>query len=446
MPKKKSVVKYWCGKYKFIKHDIWKITDDEISTPRRIFYNSLKTLVIAIRRVVEDKLQIKAAALTYYTLFATVPVLALIFAIAKGFGFQELMKNSFVRQFYGQSTFLPYLLKFVDKYLTRVQGGVFVGVGVAVLLWSVISGFRQVERTFNEIWQVKKSRPFVFQFTTYLSLMLIAPVFIIASSGLSVFIVTNLSYYFKNGLFGPLLTVTLKLTPYLINGILFTSFFLIIPNTRVKFLSGLIAGVFTGIFFQIFQILYIRGQVYLTAYNTVYGSFAVIPLLLLWIQISWIIILFGAELSFAVQNVSNFEYEYDAQKISRRYKDFLTFLIMHIIVKKFEAGEPPVTAEAISKNNTIPIRLVTSVLNQLSDLAVVIELVDQKTKQKSYMPAMDINKITVSYILDKIEQDGSEGFIRISNKEIDHQELWNKLETIRLQLRTSQGSILIKDL
>lgn len=445
-PKKKSVFKYCADKYKFVKQGVWEETGENISKSRRVFYDALKTMVIAVRGFYKDKLPIKASALTYYTLFSAVPVLALIFAIGRGFGFQDLIKNSIINQFYVQSTFLPYLLGFVEKYLKRVQGGIFVGVGVGVLLWSVTSGFRQVESTFNDIWQVKKSRPFLSQFTTYLSLLVLAPVFIIASGGVSVFVVTNLAYYFKTGMSGPLLTYTLKLVPYFINGILFTSLFIIIPNTRVKFRPALIAGIFTGTFFQIFQILYIKGQVYLTTYNTVYGSFAVIPLLLLWLQISWLIILLGAELSFAAQNVSNYEYEYNAQQISRRYKDFLTFLIMHIIVKKFEKGQPPVTAEVISKDNSIPIRLVTNTLNMLADLGVVSELFNQKTKQKAYQPAIDINKISVSYLLDKIEQEGSEGFLRFSNKELNHEQLWSKLDDIRLQIRTAQGSILIKDL
>lgn len=430
--------------YQFIRYDIWRITGTEMSKTKRLLFNSAKTLIVAIRGFTEDKLQTKASALTYYTLFALVPVLALILAIGRGFGFQDVIINSLGTQFSIQPTLMPYLLSFVDKYLTRVQGGVFVGIGVAILFWSVMSGFRQIERAFNDIWQVKKSKPFVVQFTTYFSLMLIFPVFIVASSGLSIFIVTQLSSLLANGIFGPFVSIAVKLSPFVINWMLFTSLFLIVPNTRVKFVPGLIAGIFTGTFFQIFQILYIRGQVFLTGYNAVYGSFAIIPLLLLWLQISWLIILLGAELSYAAQNISNFEYEADSQKISRRYKDFLTLLIVHMIVKRFENGEEPLSPEEISKENAIPIRLASTILNQLVELDVLSEIVDEKTKQKAYQPAIDIHKISISFLFDKVEKDGSENFK--VDKEDKFSMLWKKLDKIKTDIRNMEGSTLIKDL
>lgn len=429
---------------RFFSQDIWRITETEISKSRLIFYNSIKTLIVAVRGFTEDNLQIKASALTYYTLFAIVPVLALIFAIGRGFGFQDLIVESISQQFSVQSGVLPYLLDFVDKYLARVQGGVFVGIGVAVLFWSVMSGFRQIELTFNDIWQVKKGRSFVVQFSTYFSLMLIVPIFMVASSGLSIFVATQLSDLFADGLLSPLLNFTLKLSPFFINWLMFTGLFIIVPNTRVKFLPALIAGVFTGTFFQLFQILYIKGQVYLSSYNAVYGSFAIIPLLLLWLQTSWLIILLGAELSYAAQNINDYEFDSDNQKISRRYKDFLFLLVMKLIITRFEEGGEPLDAEEISKDNAIPMRLTTSILNQLVELDLLSEIIDEKTKNKAYQPALDIHKISVSYIFDKIEQQGSEEFK--VDKELKHAAVWAKLEEMKLQVRLTQGQALVKDL
>lgn len=429
---------------RFFSQDIWRITETEISKSRLIFYNSIKTLIVAVRGFTEDNLQVKASALTYYTLFAIVPVLALIFAIGRGFGFQALIVESISQQFSVQSGVLPYLLDFVDKYLARVQGGVFVGIGVAVLFWSVMSGFRQIELTFNDIWQVKKGRSFVVQFSTYFSLMLIVPIFMVASSGLSIFVATKLSDLFADGLLSPLLNFTLKLSPFFINWIMFTGLFIIVPNTRVKFLPALIAGVFTGTFFQLFQILYIKGQVYLSSYNAVYGSFAIIPLLLLWLQTSWLIILLGAELSYAAQNIHDYEFDSDNQKISRRYKDFLFLLVMKLIITRFEQGGEPLDAEHISKENAIPMRLTTSILNQLVENDLLSEIIDEKTKNKAYQPALDIHKISVSYLFDKIEQEGSEEFK--VDKELKHAAVWAKLEEMKQQVRLTQGQALIKDL
>lgn len=428
----------------FIRHDIWKTTENELSKTKRFFYSSLKTFILAVRGFSEDNLQIKASALTYYTLFAIVPVFALILAIGRGFGFQDLIINSISKQFTVQSPVLPYLLEFVNKYLTHAQGGVFVGVGVAVLFWSVMSGFRRIELIFNDIWQVKKGRTIAVQLSTYFSLMLIVPIFIVASSGLSLFVLTKLSDLFANGLLSPLLNFVLKLSPFFINWILFTGLFIVVPNTKVKILPALAAGVFTGTAFQLFQILYIKGQVYLTAYNAVYGGFAVVPLLLLWLQISWLIVLLGAELSYAAQNIHNYEFDADAQNVSRRYKDFMALLIMRTIVKKFENAEEPPQIEQISVENTIPMRLVAGILNQLVELDLVSEIIDEKTKTKAYQPALDINKITIAYLYNKIEQQGSEGFVLENEKQFES--IWTKLESLRLKARNVDGDVLIKDL
>ncbi len=430
--------------YNFLVRDIWRITGSEISHTRRFFYDAIKTLVLAVRGFEEDKLQSKASALTYYTLFALVPVLALIFALARGFGFQERIVNWLVSQLSSQPELLPHLLNFIDKYLARSQGGIFVGVGIALLFWSVMSAFKQIEMAFNDIWQIKKQRSFVSSFTTYFSLMLLVPIFIVVSSTLSVFMTTQLPHYIDLGIFSPLLTISLKFIPYFINWILFTCLFIIIPNTQVKFLPALIAGVFTGTFFQLFQYLYIKGQVYLTSYNAVYGSFAVIPLLLLFLQISWIIILLGAELSFVVQNINKFEYGADVQKISRRYHNYIVLIVMYLIVKRFEKGEPPLSVEEISRQNSIPIRLASSVINDLLDVELISELASEKNKQKTYQPAVDINKMSVSYLFEKIASNGSEELKIRKDKQFDN--LWNKLEQISLQLKNGEGAVLIKDL
>ncbi len=430
--------------YNFVVHDIWRITGAEVSRTRRFFYACIKTLVLAIRGFFQDKLQTKASALTYSTLFALVPVLALIFAIGKGFGFQELIINELNKNLAGQQEVLNYLLGFVDKYLTRAKGGVFVGVGIAMLFWSVMSAFKQIEGAFNDIWQVKKSRSFVSRFTTYMSLMIIVPVFIIASSGISVFMNTQLPAFLGVSLHSPISIFFMRFLPFFVNWILFTCIFIVIPNIKVKLVPAIVAGIFSGTFFQLFQYLYIKGQVYLSSYNAVYGSFAIIPLLLMWLQFSWIIVLLGAELSYVVQNISKFEYDADTQKISRRYHDFVLLVVMYLVVKRFENGEEPITGEEISQQNSIPIRLVTTILNQLSEINLINEVYTEKTEQKAYQPAIDINKITVSYLFEHVEEFGSEEFKMDKNPKF--MPLWNTLTQLHQNAKMNGGEVLVKDL
>ena len=311
----------------FIRFDIWRVTENELSKSRKFYYRIVKTLVLAVRGFILNDLNVRASALTYSILFAIIPLFALIIAIGKGFGVEKLIQNSLEGTFIGQANMIPTVMGFVERYLETTQGGLFIGVGIAILFWSIMNFFMQVEKAFNSIWQVRKSRSPIRQFTTYFSSILIVPLLIVFSSGFSIFVSKAVSQSYIYEALTPILRFGVKLIPYFINWIVFTIMYLVIPNTRVRFISALIAGIVAGSAFQIFQMLYINGQVYLSRYNVVYGSFAAVPLLLLWLQISCLIVLLGAEISYASQNIQNFDYEVDTKNISTRYKNFLILFI-----------------------------------------------------------------------------------------------------------------------
>lgn len=302
----------------------------------------------------------------------------------------------------------------------------------------------QVERAFNSIWQVKKPRSIIRQFTTYFSAILIIPLLIVLSSGLSIFINTTLSQTFVFQVLSPVLKFGVKFAPYFINWIIFTIMYLVIPNTRVRFYNALIAGIIAGTAFQIFQILYIHGQVYLSRYNIVYGSFAAVPLLLLWLQISCLIILLGAEISYASQNIKNFEYEVDTNNISTRYKNFLTLFITYIIVKQFEEQKPPLSSDQIATKYKLPIRLVNQLITKLVEVAILNEVYSEISKLKTFQPAIDINQLTVNILFSKLEMHGSELFLTNKNELLDS--FWQKTLDIKQHSDTVTKQILVKDI
>ncbi len=430
--------------YQFLVYDIWRITGAELSRTRRYFYSFVKTLVLAIRGFERDHLMVKASALTYYTLFAIVPVFALIFAIGRGFGIQrELMSYLAVED--GMTVQLLHLLmEFVERYLENAKGGLFVGIGIVFLLWSVISAFRHIEKIFNDIWQVKKDRSLVIQFTTYFSMVFLLPILILTSSGLSILLQTIFSNEEMFGELSHFLIQTIKILPYVLNSLIFTALYAIIPNTQVRFSSALIAGIFTGVMFQIFQLLYIKGQVFLTSYNVVYGGFAVIPLLLLWLQISWLIVLLGAELSFSVQNFSNFDFEFDLKKMSRRYHDFLLLSVMTLIVKRFVEEKEPYTSEMLSSENEIPIRLVKNSVNQLVDAGLLIAIDKNHTRVRQFFPAIDVSKLTVADFFERLNTQG-EDLLQIEQNE-HLTPYWNVLQNMIRNNDSKSLTVLLKDL
>ena len=267
-----------------------------------------------------------------------------------------------------------------------------------------------------------------------------------ASSGLSIFLSTLQNSFLSSYVFfTPLVEFVLNIAPFVITIMVFTGLYVSLPNTKVKFVNGLIAGTLAGSAFQFFQFIYISGQIWVNKYNAIYGSFAALPLLLLWLQLSWLICLFGAELAYASQNVKKFSFERDSKNISRRYKDFLTLLIASLIVKRFVNEEKPYTADELSDAYRIPIRITTEILYLLTELHIIIEVnYENDERVVYYQPAVDVNLITVSYLLTKMDEYGSENFkidtSRLFNKE------WHTLLKTREDMIKANSNILLKDL
>lgn len=439
-----NLVAFFTRIYSFIRFDIWKITEAELSSTRKFIYRLTKTLVLAIRGLINDRLNIRASALTYSILFAIVPMFALIIAIAKGFGVEKFIAESLQGTYIDQIGMVPTVMGFVERYLQSTQKGVFIGIGIAILLWSVMNFFMQVENAFNSIWQVKKQRPFLRKFSTYFSAMLIVPLIIAFSGGFSIFVSSALKQSYVYEVLSPLLRFGVKFIPYFINWIVFTIMYMVLPNTRVKFSNALIAGVIAGTAFQAFQMLYINGQVYLSRYNVVYGSFAAVPLLLLWIQISCLIVLLGAEISYASQNINHFDFELDMNNISTRYKNFLTLFITYVVVKQFEEQKPPLSTDEIVLKYKLPIRIVNQSLMKLTEVSVLTEIFNEKSKAKTYQPAIDINQLTVSLLFNKLEVQGSELFLTNKNHLLDS--FWQKTLEIKQQSEEHTEQLLIKDM
>ncbi|MDR2969854.1 MAG: YihY/virulence factor BrkB family protein [Tannerellaceae bacterium] len=430
----------------FITDDMWRITENEVSGIKHIGINAAKSLSLAIRSFVNENLQSRASALTYSTLLAIVPFLAVLLAIAKGFGFQDIVRQALLDYFPGHEDQWSQAFKFVEIYLAQTQSGIIVGAGIIILLYTVISLISGIEETFNYIWQINKSRPFARKITDYLAFLLIIPVLMVSSSGMSIFMSTLQNSILNEYVFlTPVVDFLFKVVPFVIATTVFTAMYIFLPNTKVKFLPGLIAGFVAGIAFQSFQLFYISGQIWVGKYNAIYGTFAALPLLLLFVQLSWVICLFGGALAYGIQNVKRFDFEDDSRNISRRYGDFVVVAVTSLIVKRFVSGEKPYTADELSEKYHIPIRLATSILYQLTELHVLTEVRDAGDEWTIYyQPAMDINRITVSGLLKMLDEQGSENF-KIDNAHRFNKE-WKSILKTRKEMYDANSNVLLKDL
>jgi len=430
----------------FVTYDMWRITSNEVSGIKKIGINAVKSITLAVRSFINENLSIRASALTYSTLLAIVPFLAVLLGVAKGFGFQETVREAMVNYFPGHEDQWDKAFEFVESYLSQAQGGVVMGIGIVILLYTVINLISNIENTFNDIWQIKKARSFARKVTDYLALLLILPLLMIASSSMAIIASTIQNTILDEFVFlTPVVNSFLQITPFIISALVFTAIYIFLPNTKVKFVPGLIAGFVAGTAFQIFQLIYISGQIWVTKYNAIYGSFAAIPLLLLFVQLSWVICLFGGALAYGIQNVRKFNFENDSSNISRRYQDFVTVCIVSLIVKRFENGEKPYTADELSEKYHIPIRLATQILYQLTELNILTEVIEDKDEWTIYyQPAIDINQITLSYVLKKIDEKGSENF-KI-DRDYQFNAEWEAIVSTREDMFDQDSHILLKDL
>jgi len=408
----------------------------------------MRIIVLAARGYFSHKVQLRASSLTFYSILSVVPVAAIAFAIAKGFNLDNNLEELLTDKLSAHQEVLTWLLKYAKNAIQETRGGYIAGVGMIILFWSVMSLLDHIEDSFNHIWQIRSSRPWYRKLTDYLTILLTAPVFIILSSSITIFISTNLTDYMTSApilnIFKPIISLLIRFTPYILSWITLTILFIVMPNAKVKFTPALISGIIAGTTIQILQWLYIDLQFGITKLNAIYGSFAAVPLFVIWLQSSWITVLLGAELTFANQNISNYEYESEALYISNYQKRALVLMIMHMIIRNFSIGEKPVSAEQISLKLKIPVRLARDILQDLSNVNLLTVIHENEEKQRFYQPALDINKITVSFVFSRLDKKGVEHIMVSKNK--DYLNIITILDRFDKLIAKSDSNILIKDL
>ena len=269
---------------RFLQVDIWRTSPEELSPFRRIFYEVVKVLYLAIRFFTTKRVLTEAAALTYSTLLAIVPILAVVFAIARGFGFSKYIEVWFRDTFASQPQAAEIIIGWVNSYLIHTQSGIFLGVGLVFMLYTVLMLVSNIEQTFNEIWQVKKPRSIFRTFTDYLAMFFLFPILIVISSGLSIFIATMASSLPDFLLLGSTVRFLLDLAPYVLMTLLFIALYVFMPNTKVHMKSAILPAILAGTAMQWLQLFYIHSQLWVSSYNAIYGSFAALPLFMLWVQ------------------------------------------------------------------------------------------------------------------------------------------------------------------
>ena len=396
----------------FLSYDLWRIRSRKLPPRKSFLIRQLRMLILAFRGFDEDKCSLRASALTYYSLMSVVPMAAMAFGIAKGFGLQKLLEREIMEQFRGQEEVIARVMEFARSMLETTRGGLIVGVGVAFLFYLIIKLLGNIEKSFNDIWGVTRARSLFRRISDYLSIMLIAPLLLAMSGSVTVFIRAQIEYFTQHisllGPLSPLILFSLKLLPFLVIWALFTFMYVFLPNTEVRVRAALVGGIVAGTIFELLQWGYIAFQVGVTKYGAIYGSFAALPLFLIWLHLSWMIVLFGAEIAFATQNVDTYEFEPDALRVKPSFKRILALRIANLCVKDFCSGQRPRNAEEISRVLEIPIRLVNQILFELVHSGVLSEVNGGMEDNPRFQPARNVEVLTLSYVLQALDALGTD--------------------------------------
>lgn len=429
----------------FVRYDMWRRTTTEIDTwYKRLGYIVARTIALVVRGFTSKNLNDTAKALTFSLIFAVVPILAMIVAVAKGFGVVDIIQNQLNASFLGETNMVPTIMEMVDRYLETAQGGVFIGVGILILLWAVYSFFQSVETAFNRIWNVQKSRSILRQVTTYIAIVVFIPVLIVCSAGINIFLHTTIESTIEiSALHEFFHTSGVKFLQFVLVWLLFTVMYIAVPNTKVKFMSALIPGILMGTLFQLLQMLSVYLIAMLSRTSIVYGAFATIPILMTWLQYTSLLILIGAQMAYAIQNNEEFEYEQDLSTMSRRYKDFIMLYLLSIIIKRFEADEAPLTAHELAIRDHLPIRLVNRLLSRMVETGLLREVFTENEEERRYQPALDTHKISVGMVIDRIDAQGTELFLQNPSEEMVN--FWENYTKMK-EKDTTLNQILVNEL
>ncbi|MDR1671632.1 MAG: YihY family inner membrane protein [Alistipes sp.] len=389
----------------FFTHGVWQTTATELSGRRRWAVRQLRVVLFTARGFGRHDTAIRSAALAFFTVMSLVPVLALVFVIFKGFGMETAFNGYLYDLLPNYRPLVDQIVVFIGNLLSRTRGGVMAVGAFFVLIWAVIQVFGNVEGAFNNIWEVKRSRAFTRRFSAYMALVILVPILLLAANSLFVGIRSQVEVMTGNVgaeiLFG-VAGVTIVI-------LMFSLVYFVLPNTEVKYRNALKAGVVAGLGFSIFQVAYFWIQGNLSAYNAIYGTFAAIPLFLLWLQMSWQILLFGGELSFAMQNIHDFVAEREGMDVSYDNRCKIMIATMVIVIRNYLEGEGISTAEHISAEIGVPVRTVRYLANELEDDGMLLFVQsDPAGKTEGLAPARDPRSIRFFDVIAAVTGHGGE--------------------------------------
>jgi len=392
----------------YFRQGIWERRLSDYSGVRRFLFQSLRIAALAVREYVTDQCTLRASALTFYTMVATVPVITMVLAITRAFGLDAVVQRHVWASLSNQTALVERIFAFANSLLKSTTNGVVAGVGIVILLWTVTRALSNIEFAFDRIWEVTRPRSPVRRLTDYVAMILVGTVGWLISLGLAIALqgqVMTLGARLGIPDLKQVIVVLLSVVRFLLIWMLFTTGYLIMTNTRVRFGSGVLGGLLGALIYLLVEWVYVRLQVRVSNFGAVYGGFAAVPLFLAWVQITWMIVLFGAELAFSDEHSETYGFAPNYAKLSAHTTRLLKLRVMHQVVKTFEQGKTALNSTEISERVEIPVRLLRRLLRELAEAGLVSRTQARDERLVAYQPARGSDLLTLGKVIDAIDGD-----------------------------------------
>ncbi len=384
-----------------------------------------KVCLAAAQGFIKDDCFNKASALTFYSLLSIIPLLAVTFGVAKGFGFEEFLENEVAARFLEQPQIAKRVISFAHRLLENTHGGIIACVGLLSLLWTSIQLFSNIEQSLNAIWGVKRQRTYSRRINDYIAILIFCPIFFVISSSLTVYSIAELSKLFDHTILfksiNTFIFLLIKSFPLLINWILFSFIYIFIPNTKIPWRYALIASLIAGTIYQVVEWAYIYFQFGVATYGTVYGSFAALPLFLVWMNTSWIIVLAGAELTYQMEM---FPPTFDEQAHQLLNKKRIGLWIVSYCTEQFLKGNSLVSLAELTKEIGASKAIIKTVVDNLCESGILVQ-----DRQNLFLIAKNPSELKLMDLMELLEESPIERYpARVSSHFTHYEEAFKQLE------------------
>jgi len=374
----------------------------------------ISNIISGIQRALENYKRANSAlwvtSLCFYTLLSLVPVFAILFSLGSWLGVAESIIIHLSKYSPLNEEMITFLVEFSENLLENARSGVLAGIGFLSLGWTLITMFSIVEKSFNDIWQVEKSRMILRKITDYIAFFLLFPLLILTINGGMVIIGKKLEGIYD---ISPYL---LQIIPSLSIFLFFTALYMLIPNTKVKLIPAFFSAIFTSALFSGLQYFFIHLQVMIITYNKIYGSFSVIFIFFLWLKIMWFFIILGAHLSYFLQNKDLKSHSNNVNGISFKSKEYTGMIVMRELIRRYLNNLSPITVKELYENSNIPYDIILHVLNIFEENGLVAKVVNTKNdNEEGFTILQNIEQINFKKVFNILESSGEDIKLQVND-------------------------------